>query len=111
MDAMESTEAKGKRFEPEPVWIKSSRSAALNACVELAVEGDCILLRDSKAPETHQRYSRLEIDAFMHAVRRGEFEHLLGGPRWRPLYLRCRRLLQPAVTVLSMAIIVLWMAR
>ncbi len=45
----------------------------------LAVDGDCILLRDSKEPDTHLRYSRLEIDAFMYGVKRGEFEHLLGG--------------------------------
>jgi hypothetical protein len=61
-------------------WIKSSRSATLNACVELASEGNDILLRDSKNPAVCLRYSRLEIDAFLFGAKRGEFDHLLKGP-------------------------------
>ena len=61
-------------------WIKSSRSATLNACVELASEGNDILLRDSKNPTVYLRYSRLEIDAFLFGAKRGEFDHLLEGP-------------------------------
>ena len=49
-------------------WIKARRSVDLNACVELAIYGDLILIRDSKNPGTHLGYTRLEIDAFLDGV-------------------------------------------
>lgn len=58
-------------------WIKSSPSAGLAACVELARTGDMIALRDSKTPEIHLFYTRAEIDAFLYGAKRGEFDHLL----------------------------------
>jgi hypothetical protein len=58
-------------------WIKSSRSAGLGACVELAPTGDMIALRDSKTPEIHLFYTHAEIDAFLYGAKRGEFDHLL----------------------------------
>lgn len=63
--------------KPGPVWIKSMRSATLNACVELARDGDHILVRDSKNPAEHLRYSQVEITSFFEGVKRGEFDHLL----------------------------------
>jgi len=58
-------------------WVKARRSSALNACVELAVDHDAILIRDSKDPTTCLRYSRLEIESFLDGAKRGEFDHLL----------------------------------
>lgn len=58
-------------------WVKASRSLAANACVELAISGDAIVLRDSKNPGLHLTYTHAEIDAFLHGAKRGEFDHLL----------------------------------
>jgi hypothetical protein len=58
-------------------WIKASRSAALNACVELAPCGDMIALRDSKDPSVMLRLTHLEISAFIDGAKRGEFDHLV----------------------------------
>lgn len=59
-------------------WIKSSRSIGRNACVELAVAGDRIALRDSKNPGVAPLlFTRAEIDAFLYGAKRGEFDHLL----------------------------------
>ena len=60
-------------------WIKSSRSMATGACVELAAVGDQIALRDSKNPDANPLLiTRLELDAFLDGAKRGEFDHLLG---------------------------------
>jgi hypothetical protein len=60
-------------------WVKSSVSISSGACVELAVTGDRIALRDSKnlgvAPLL---FTRAEIDAFLCGAKQGEFDHLLG---------------------------------
>lgn len=59
-------------------WIKASVSATLGACVELvAVDSDLIALRDSKDPGIVLHFTHLEIAAFFHGVKRGEFDHLL----------------------------------
>jgi hypothetical protein len=58
-------------------WIKASRSAALNACVELAPCGDMIALRDSKDPSVMLQLTHLEISAFIDGAKRGEFDHLV----------------------------------
>lgn len=60
-------------------WIKSSRSYASSQCVELAVAGDMIALRDSKNPAVHLYYTRGEIDAFLDGAKQGEFDHLVQG--------------------------------
>jgi hypothetical protein len=57
-------------------WVKASRSANVGACVELARDGNAILLRDSKDPAVHLRYSVEEIRAFFDGVKRCEFDHL-----------------------------------
>jgi hypothetical protein len=62
---------------PEEAWVKASRSASLGACVELAVDGSMIALRDSKNPDIHLRYTCMEVEAFLDGAKRGEFDHLL----------------------------------
>ncbi|OLT14232.1 hypothetical protein BJF78_19730 [Pseudonocardia sp. CNS-139] len=59
-------------------WHKASKSHGVGACVELAVSGERILLRDSKNPGVHLSYTPAEIDAFIDGAKRGEFDHLLG---------------------------------
>jgi hypothetical protein len=59
-------------------WVKSSRSMAANACVEIARVGDCIALRDSKTPGVAPFYfTYAEFDAFLHGAKHAEFDHLL----------------------------------
>ena len=60
-------------------WIKSSRSMAANACVELAQAGELIAVRDSKTPAVAPfHYTRAEFEAFLYGAKHGEFDHLLG---------------------------------
>jgi Domain of unknown function (DUF397) len=52
---------------------------ATGACVELALAGDFVALRDSKNPEaTPFYYTHAEFGAFLYGAKRGEFDHLLG---------------------------------
>jgi hypothetical protein len=62
---------------PTP-WIKASKSADNNACVELRSTGQAIELRDSK----HQAglvltFTSAELDAWIDGAKRGEFDGLL----------------------------------
>ena len=60
-------------------WIKSSLSMASGACVELALAGDRVALRDSKNPTVAPLlFTRAEISAFLYGAKRGEFDRLLG---------------------------------
>jgi len=60
-------------------WIKSSLSISSGACVELAVTGDRIALRDSKNLSVGPLlFTHAEIDAFLYGAKQGEFDHLLG---------------------------------
>lgn len=58
-------------------WVKASFSANLGACVELAQDGEMILLRDSKVPDMHLRLSRVEVLALIESVKRGRLDHLV----------------------------------
>jgi hypothetical protein len=59
-------------------WIKASRCYGHGDCVELAVDGDMIALRDSKNPaQAHLRFTRSEMAAFFDSARSGDFDHLL----------------------------------
>jgi Domain of unknown function (DUF397) len=59
-------------------WVKSSRSLATGACVELAAAGECIALRDSKNPSVAPLlFTRTEMGPFVFAAKRGEFDCLL----------------------------------
>lgn len=64
-------------FESGLRWVKSSRSIGANACIELALDGDRIMLRDSKCPGIQLSYTHAEIDAFLYGAKNGEFDHLL----------------------------------
>jgi hypothetical protein len=62
----------------EPVeklsWRKARRCSA-GACVEVARDGDQILVRDSKAPESAPlRFSRKEWEHFVTGAREGDFD-------------------------------------
>lgn len=55
-------------------WFKSSASGD-GACVEVALLGDEVLMRDSKAPDAGiLRFNGPEWDAFLAGVRGGEFD-------------------------------------
>lgn len=58
-------------------WVKASKSAGLNACVELSPAGEMVALRDSKNPDVHLFYTQAEIAAFIDAAKAGEFDFLL----------------------------------
>jgi Domain of unknown function (DUF397) len=58
-------------------WIKASVSAGLNACVELAPQGNMIAMRDSKHPEIALQFSKHEIRDFLDGAKRGEFDPLV----------------------------------
>lgn len=50
-------------------------SCESGACVQVAASGDNILLRDSKRPDGPLlSYTRIEWDAFIQGVKRGEFD-------------------------------------
>lgn len=59
----------------EPEWTTSSYSQSNGNCVEIAVDGDDILMRDSKNPDSGTlRFTRAEIDAFLRGAKAGEFD-------------------------------------
>lgn len=59
-----------------PRWVKSARSTAEgDNCVEVALVGPRIRVRNSKRPGGPAvDYTRAEWEAFLEGVRRGEFE-------------------------------------
>ena len=57
-------------------WIKSSRSMATGACVELASDEGLIALRNSRYSEVVLHFTREEIKAFVEGAARGEFDRL-----------------------------------
>jgi hypothetical protein len=59
-------------------WIKASRSMGVGACIELAVDGELIALRNSRDPHVVLHYTFDELAAFLDGAKRGEFDHLLG---------------------------------
>jgi hypothetical protein len=59
-------------------WVKASRSISNGACVELALDGDSIAMRNSRDPGVVLHYTSDELAAFLDGVKRGEFDHLLG---------------------------------
>lgn len=59
-------------------WKRVFRCYGLGECIELAVDGQMVLMRDSK--NTHGpylRFTRAELAAFIEGIRRGEFDELL----------------------------------
>jgi phosphoribosyl-AMP cyclohydrolase len=63
---------------PELQWIKASSSMDVDACVEMAADGDLIAVRHSKKQDVLIHYSRAEFTAFLKGAKSGEFDYLLG---------------------------------
>ncbi len=58
-------------------WIKASRSAADNQCVEMRRQGAVIEVRDSKHPDGPTLgYTPSEFAAWLDGAKKGEFDHL-----------------------------------
>jgi Domain of unknown function (DUF397) len=58
-------------------WVKAQSSYGSGACVELAVAGDMIALRNSRSPEIVLHFTKDEIAALIDGSRRGEFDDLV----------------------------------
>ncbi|MDK0521414.1 DUF397 domain-containing protein [Streptomyces sp. ML-6] len=56
-------------------WQKSSFSGGGEQCVEVAGQGDEILVRESDDPSAVTRTSRSKFAAFIQGVKAGEFDH------------------------------------
>jgi len=62
-------------FDPPSPWRRSSRcSNGGGDCVEVAAGIDSILLRDSKNPETELTIDLRGFQAFIRAVKQGDFD-------------------------------------
>ena len=59
------------------MWLKSRRSISTGACVELASDGECIALRNTREPNVILRFTRAEMSAFLTGAALGEFDHLV----------------------------------
>jgi hypothetical protein len=60
---------------PPMVWQRA-RFCSTGECVEVARDGDAIVIRDSRDPALHLRYSRQEWRAFVLGVKAGDFDSL-----------------------------------
>ena len=58
-------------------WHKASSSSSLNACVELARDGEWIALRNSRDVTMMLQFTRAEKVAFLQGAKGGEFDHLV----------------------------------
>jgi len=58
-------------------WLKASASATLNACVELAKDGEHVALRNSHDVSQVLRFTRIEMESFLAGAKLGEFDHLI----------------------------------
>jgi uncharacterized protein DUF397 len=64
----------GESVPADAGWRKSTASASTN-CVEVAMHGGLIHVRDSKAPAAgHLSFTPAEWDAFLTGVRQEEFD-------------------------------------
>jgi len=54
-------------------WRKS-RACSDSACIEVARDGDVVLVRNSERPADITRHTRAEWTAFVDGVKTGEFE-------------------------------------
>ncbi len=58
---------------PPVVWQRA-RVCGTGECVEVARDGDAIVVRDSKNPAQKLRYTRQEWRAFVIGVKAGDFD-------------------------------------
>lgn len=64
------------------VWTKAARSAANEACVEVARVGDRVAVHDSKNPhEPALAYTYREWSAFIDGAKKAEFDHFAEAAR------------------------------
>lgn len=54
--------------------FRKSSYCGLGSCVEVGVDGDDVVMRDSKNPELEVRCTRQEWEDFLAGVRNGEFD-------------------------------------
>ncbi len=64
-------------MQDEPHWIKARSSLSTGACVELALMGEMVALRNSRDPEVVLHFTKAEIAALIEGSRGGEFDHLV----------------------------------
>ncbi|MQY16241.1 hypothetical protein SRB5_64390 [Streptomyces sp. RB5] len=58
-------------------WEKSEFSGGSDNCVEFAILGDLIAVRDSKRPgQTPLIFTRTEIAAMLAGAKKGNFDHM-----------------------------------
>ena len=63
-----------------PRWIKSSFSFANSNCAEVAEDGGCVLVRNSRHPGGPALvFTPGEWSAFIAGVKAGEFDHIAPG--------------------------------
>jgi hypothetical protein len=67
------TVGKGSSRE-QPVWY--ARQCESGACVEVAVQGESVMVRSSVAPGAILTLARAEWDAFLKGARDGLFDYL-----------------------------------
>jgi Domain of unknown function (DUF397) len=61
-----------------PAWRKASGSSNNGGCVEVALLGEMIAVRDSKDPDKPAHlYTRREFHYFLDGAKAGEFDDLL----------------------------------
>ena len=60
----------------ELTWTKAQQSIASGACVELALDGELVALRNSRDPGVVLRFTPAEMRAFAAGLTQGEFDHL-----------------------------------
>ena len=61
----------------ELTWVKARRSMGTGACVELAIDGDRVALRNTRYPDVVLRFTRDEMRAFLDGAAHHEFDHLV----------------------------------
>lgn len=58
-------------------WIKSRSSLPEGECVEVAKDGDTVLIRNSREPRGNiLRYTAAEMRAFIEGAKNGEFDRV-----------------------------------
>ncbi|MFD1828878.1 DUF397 domain-containing protein [Streptomyces desertarenae] len=64
---------------PKSEWQKSSFCGGNggNNCVEVARDGDRVLIRESDRPDEVVVTTPAKLDAFLKGVKAGEFDHLV----------------------------------